>query len=135
MAQMWAQNIEEATLANTNFRTVLWTGSHSQLTVMSLASGEEIGLEVHPDHDQFLRIEAGHARVEVGPSRDDLTENQDVEDDWAVIVPAGTWHNVTNTGRGPLKLYVLYAPANHPEGTVHVTKAEADAAESAEQAG
>ena len=129
MARIWADNIEDRTKANATFRTVLWTGKHSELTVMSIAPGEEIGLEVHPEHDQFLRIEAGKARVEAGAAKDNLSETVDVEDDWAFIVPAGTWHNVINTGDEPLKLYTVYSPANHEPGTVHKTKAEADAAE------
>lgn len=125
----WVGNIEERTLSNDMFRTVVFTGEHAQLTVMHLAPGEEIGLEAHHDRDQFIRIEQGSARVVLGPAEDDLDESHDVEDDWAVIIPAGTWHNVTNTGDGPLKLYSLYSPPEHPDGTVHRTKAEADAAE------
>lgn len=125
----WVGNIEEETLGNTNFRTVLFTGAHTQLTVMSLKPGEEIGLEAHPDIDQFLRVEEGKARVELGPDKDTVSEKHELEDDWVVIIPAGAWHNVFNIGEGDLKLYSLYSPAEHPAGTVHVTKAEADAAE------
>lgn len=125
----WSANIEEATTDNTTFRTVVFTGKNMQLTVMSIEPGQEIGLEIHPDHDQFLRVEQGSAHVVMGPAKDQLTETHELKDDWAVIVPAGTWHNVTNTGTGPLKLYSIYAPAEHPPGTVHRTKAEADAAE------
>lgn len=135
MALIWVKNIEEETRSNTTFRTALWTGNHSQLTVMSLGPGEEIGLEVHPNVDQFFRLEEGRARVEVGPTRDDLSETYEVKDDWAFIVPAGTWHNVINTGVGELKLYTIYSPPNHPPGTVHATKADADAAEQAEHPG
>jgi mannose-6-phosphate isomerase-like protein (cupin superfamily) len=99
--------------------------------VMSIAPGEDIGLEIHEDHDQFLRVERGSARVELGPSEDQLDEVHDVEADWAVIVPAGTWHNVVNTGDGELKVYSLYSPPEHPDGTVHRTKADAEAAERA----
>ena len=126
----WIGDIERATTENETFRTVLFTGEHTQLTVMSIEPGEDIGLEVHEDHDQFLRIERGRARVEVGPSEDQL-EAQDVEDDWAVIVPAGMWHNVVNTGDGQLKVYSLYSPPEHPDGTVHRTKADSEAAEHA----
>ena len=125
----WVQNIEQATLDNDNFRTVLFTGDQTQLTAMSLGPGEEIGLEAHDDIDQFLRIESGRARVEFGSSQDEIDETHDVEDDWAVIVPAGVWHNVVNTGDGELKLYSLYSPPEHPPETVHRTKEEADAAE------
>lgn len=125
----WVGNIEEATLGNETFRTVLFTGAHTQLTVMRLAPGEEIGLEMHDHRDQFLRVEQGSARVTLGPTKNEVTETHDVTDDWAVIVPGGTWHNVVNTGDGELKLYSLYSPPEHPDGTVHVTKAQADAAE------
>ena len=125
----WIGNVEEATLGNTNFRTVLFTGSSLQLTVMRLAPGEEIGVEMHDHLDQFLRIEQGSARVTFGPSAEQIDEEHEVEDDWAVIVPGGTWHNVINTGAGELKLYSIYAPPEHPDGTVHRTKEEADASE------
>jgi mannose-6-phosphate isomerase-like protein (cupin superfamily) len=127
----WVADIEEATLANETFRTVLFTGEHTQLTVMRLRAGEEIGAEAHHDLDQFIRIEQGSARVELGGEQGAVDETHDVSDDWAVIIPAGTWHNVINTGDGDLKLYSLYSPAEHPDGTVHVTKADADAAEAA----
>jgi mannose-6-phosphate isomerase-like protein (cupin superfamily) len=125
----WVGDIEEATLENSTFRTVLFTGAKLQLTVMTLAPGEEIGIEMHPGHDQFIRIEDGAARVTFGPTKEEVAETHDVEDDWAVIIPAGTWHNVINTGDGELKLYSLYAPPEHPDGTVHPTKADADADE------
>jgi mannose-6-phosphate isomerase-like protein (cupin superfamily) len=125
----WVDDIEGATLANDTFRTVLHTGKHLQLTVMRLAAGEDIGREVHPDNDQFLRIESGTGRVEFGRSEDVVEETHDVQSDWAVIVPAGVWHNVVNSGEGEMKLYSLYAPPHHPAGTVHRTKADAAAAE------
>ena len=84
----WVADIEQATLDNTNFRTVLWTGEHTQLTVMLIGAGDDIGLEQHPDHDQFIRIEQGKARVELGPTEDRIEETHEVEDDWAIIVPA-----------------------------------------------
>ena len=125
----WVGNIEAETLNNETFRTVLFTGDHQQLTVMTLRPGEEIGREAHDTIDQFIRVEQGNARVEFGPSADVIAETHEISDDWAVIIPAGTWHNVVNTGEGDLKLYSLYAPPEHAEGTVHQTKAEADAAE------
>lgn len=128
----WVQNIEEASKNNTNFRTTLWTGKFAQLTVMSLRPGEEIGNEIHPDVDQFIRFEQGRAKVTFSSSQDTVEEEHEVEDDWAIIIPAGTWHNVVNTGDEEVKLYSIYSPPNHPEGTVHVTKAEADTAEAAE---
>jgi mannose-6-phosphate isomerase-like protein (cupin superfamily) len=125
----WIGDIEQETLDNTTFRTVVFTGEHTQLTVMRLAPGEDIGREVHHDRDQFLRIEQGQARVELGRTADAVDETHDVADDWAIIVPAGVWHNVVNTGSGELRLYSLYSPPEHPDGTVHRTKADALAAE------
>jgi mannose-6-phosphate isomerase-like protein (cupin superfamily) len=127
----WVGNVERETKANDTFRTVVFTGEHTQLTVMRLGPGEDIGREVHPNLDQFIRIEEGQARVELGSSEDRVDEQHDVEDDWAAIVPAGVWHNVVNTGSGDVKLYSLYSPPEHPDGTVHRTKAEAEAAEHA----
>ena len=125
----WVDDIEKATLANDTFRTVLFTGAHLQMTVMCIQPGEEIGVEKHDDLDQFIRIEQGSGQVQMGPAEDDLSEVRDIEDDWAAIIPGGTWHNVVNTGSEPLRLYSIYTPPEHPEGTVHETKAEADAAE------
>ncbi|NLL45497.1 MAG: cupin domain-containing protein [Clostridiales bacterium] len=122
-------NIEKATEQNNNFRTALWTGRHMQLTLMSLGPGEDIGLEMHPDVDQFLRIEEGQALVMMGNRRDMLHFQSRISEDYVVIVPAGTWHNMVNIGNKPLKLYSIYAPPQHPRGTVHRTKAEAEAAE------
>jgi mannose-6-phosphate isomerase-like protein (cupin superfamily) len=124
----WVGNVERETLENGNFRTVLFTGDRVQLTVMRLGPGEEIGVEMHDRLDQFLRIEQGSGRVTFGPSADKVEEEHEVEGDWAIVVPGGVWHNVINTGSGDLKLYSLYAPPEHPPGTVHRTKAEADAA-------
>jgi len=125
----WVDDVERATLENTDFRRVLFTGRNTQLTVMRLRPGEEIGVEAHDHLDQFLRIEQGRARVTFGRSADQVDEEHDVGDDWAVIVPGGVWHNVINTGDQDLKLYSLYSPPEHPEGTVHRTKADAEAAE------
>jgi mannose-6-phosphate isomerase-like protein (cupin superfamily) len=125
----WIDDIEQQTLQNDTFRTVLFTGAHAQLTVMRLAPGEDIGLEAHGDRDQFLRIEQGSARVEFGRTEDAVDETYQASADWAVIIPAGVWHNVINTGDEELKLYSLYSPPEHPPDTVHRTKAEAQAAE------
>lgn len=125
----WVDDIEKATVENDTFRTALYTGTQLQLTVMSLKPGEEIGVEMHDHLDQFIRVEQGRATVTFGPSKDEIAETHEVEDDWAIIIPGGTWHNVINKGDGDLKLYSIYAPPEHPEGTVHATKAEADAAE------
>ncbi len=128
----WVDDIEKLTVENENFRTVLFTGEHSQLTVMSISPGEDIGNEMHPEVDQFIRIEQGQANVTFGKADGVVDEEHVVKDDWAFIIPAGTWHNVVNTGTEELKLYSIYSPANHPAGTVHKTRAEADAAEAAE---
>jgi len=122
-------NIEEVTKQNRAFRSALWTGEHFQLTLMSIRPGEDIGLEIHPDVDQFLRIEEGRGLVRMGKQRDRLDFQERVSDDFAIIIPAGTWHNVINTGLMPLKLYSIYAPPQHPWGTVHETKKDAEAAE------
>lgn len=118
-------NIKEASKQNNTYRTALWTGTHLQVTLMSLNVGEDIGLEIHPDVDQFLRIEQGQGIVQMGKTKEDLNFKRNVYDDSAIMIPAGTWHNVTNTGTIPLKLYSIYAPPNHPIGTVHPTKADA----------
>ncbi len=131
----WVGDIERATLDNTTFRTVIFTGAHTQLTVMRLAPGEDIGRESHPHLDQFLRVEEGQARVELGRTEDAIDESHDVEDDWAVVVPAGVWHNVVNTGTRDVKLYSLYSPPEHPPNAVHETKADAEAAELAHEPG
>lgn len=122
-------NINEVTKANNTFRTALWTGKHLQVTLMSIGVGEDIGVEMHPELDQFLRLEQGRGRVQMGRSQNQLNFRREVSDDFAIIIPAGTWHNLTNTGNIPLKLYSIYAPPQHPRGTVHKTKAEAIAAE------
>ena len=114
----YVDNIEKVTVENDNFRKVLYTGKHMQLVLMTLQAGEEIGAEVHEGHDQFFRIEAGKGRVTI----DDNT--YDVQDDDAIIVPAGARHNVVNTGTEPLRLYTLYGPPEHREGTLHPAKAD-----------
>lgn len=120
--------IEKQTLKNNYFRQVLFTGQHAQLVVMCLQGGEEIGNEIHPDVDQFFRIEEGSARFVFNGTEEHL-----VHDAEAVVVPAGVYHNVINaSATAPLRLYTLYTPPQHADGTVHKTKAEADAAEAAE---
>ncbi|HOI97156.1 MAG: cupin domain-containing protein [Minisyncoccales bacterium] len=114
-------NIEDLTEENENFRKVIYTGKFSQLVVMSLKPGEEIGAEVHETHDQFFRFEKGKAKVTI-----DGNEYQ-VEDDFAVIVPAGANHNVANTGDEEVKLYTIYSPAEHREGVIHAAKEDAAA--------
>jgi len=122
-------NINEASKENSNFRTAIWTGRHLQVTLMSINVGEDIGLEIHPEIDQFIRIEEGQGVVKMGERKDRLNFQRKVYDDFAFIIPAGTWHNLINTGNKPIKLYSIYAPPQHPKGTVHKTKADAEAAE------
>ncbi len=123
----WAGNIERITMENSFYRKVIHTGAHMQLVVMTLQPGEEIGLEVHGDIDQFIRVEEGVATLNTGPAKDVVEQSVAIGPDWAIIVPAGTWHNVINSGLGPLRLYTIYSPAEHADGTVHRTKADADA--------
>ncbi|MGL4335296.1 MAG: cupin domain-containing protein [Turicibacter sp.] len=122
-------NMDAVTSQNTNFRTTLWTGTHHQLTLMSINASDEIGLEVHPNLDQFIRIEDGQGLVKMGTSPDHLSFQTPVYKDFAFIIPAGTYHNLINTGHKPLKLSSIYAPTQHPFGTIHVTKADAQAAD------
>jgi len=122
-------DIDAYTMANDNFRTALWTGTYLQVTLMAIPVGGEIGLEQHLDVDQFLRIEDGEAKVMMGDSEDALTFVETAETDFAIIVPAGKWHNLINTGDRPLKLYSIYAPPEHPYGTVHKTFEESEEAE------
>ena len=120
--------IEKQTLDNTYFRQVLFTGAHCQLVVMCLQGGEEIGNEVHPHTDQFFRIEGGEVKFVFNGKEEHVVHDGD-----AVVVPAGTYHNVINLSKtAPVKLYTVYSPPNHPDGTIHRTKAEADAAEAEE---
>lgn len=122
-------NIKKAAEQNDTFRTAIWTGSHLQVTLMSINVGEDIGIEIHTNVDQFLRVEKGRGRVIMGYRREDMNMQAEVSEDDAIIIPSGTWHNIINTGIEPLKLYSIYAPPQHPHGTVHVTKADATAAE------
>lgn len=122
-------DIHDATMQNDTFRAALWTGKHLQLTLMSINPGEDIGIEMHPDVDQFIRIESGMGTVKMGNSRDQFDFQKKVYDDDVIFIPAGKWHNLMNTGNVPLKLYSIYAPPNHPRGTVHKTKKEAMEAE------
>jgi len=121
-------NIEKDTTENENFRKVIFTAPHSQLVLMSLKPNEEIGNEVHQDNDQFFRIDAGEGKIVF-----DNTDEHAISNGFAVVVPAGTWHNVINTSsEKPLRLYTIYSPAHHPDGTIHKTKEEAMAAEKEE---
>lgn len=119
----FAANIEELTKQNEDFRHVLYTAKNMQLVVMSLKPGEEIGEEIHSDRDQFFRVEEGEGEFLIGST------TSKIKSDMAMIVPAGNRHNVKNTGDKPLKLYTLYTPPEHVDGTVHATKSDADASE------
>lgn len=114
----FVDDIEKLTEENDDFRKVLYTGKHMQLVLMTLQPGEDIGLEVHEGHDQFFRIEEGEGEVII----DGTTTS--IEDDDAIIVPAGAEHNVINTGDEPLRLYTIYSPPEHRDGVLHATKAD-----------
>ncbi len=118
----YVDNIEKETLENDNFRKVLFTGPNSQLVVMSLEAGEDIGMEVHEEHDQFIRIEQGQGKAVLNG------EESEIEDDFAVVIPAGAEHNIVNTGDTKMKLYTIYSPPEHADGTIHATKKDAEAA-------
>jgi mannose-6-phosphate isomerase-like protein (cupin superfamily) len=122
----YVANVARMAVQNPNFRTALWTGTHLQMTLMSIPPRGEIGLEIHEDTDQLIRIEQGSAVVKMGscPEHPDMEQSLSVGD--VVFVPAGTWHNVKNTGRYPLKVSSIYAPPNHPKGTLQRTAAEAE---------
>ncbi|MBM0066789.1 cupin domain-containing protein [Alkalicoccobacillus gibsonii] len=121
-------NIAQASKNNNTYRTAIWTGEHLQVTLMNINVGDDIGLEIHSDTDQFLRIEQGQGLVQMGDNPNNpnnLTFQSHVFEDSAIMVPAGTWHNIINTGPIPLKLYSIYAPPHHPYGTIQETKADA----------
>lgn len=118
-------NIEDLTKDNNHYRTTIWTGEKLQVTVMSIQPNDDIGLEVHHGIDQFIRIEEGKGFCQMGPTEDNLDFERQVGDDDAVFVPADMWHNITNTGDKPLKLYTIYASPDHLEGTVHPTHQDA----------
>jgi mannose-6-phosphate isomerase-like protein (cupin superfamily) len=118
----FVDDIEDLTEQNSDFRRVLYTGRNLQLVLMAIEPGEEIGEEVHPDRDQFFRIEKGKGEAWIDGHK------TNIEGDFAIVVPAGARHNIKNTGEKPLKLYTLYGPPEHADDTVHVTKADAMAA-------
>ncbi len=122
-------NMEKVSEANPYFRTALWTGHHLQLTLMSIKVGEDIGQEMHPHVDQFIRVEDGSGMVKIGYEKDQLVHQYNISNEYGVIIPAGTWHNIINTGDSPLKLSSIYAPVQHPFGTIHQTKEDAMKAE------
>ena len=121
-------NVEETAKQNMNFRTAIWTGCHLQMTVMCISECSDIGLEIHEDTDQIIRVEEGMACVEMGCNRNRLGHQYNLCVGDVVFVPAGTWHNIINTGNCALKLSTVYAPPHHPAGTVHRTKEDAQRA-------
>ena len=124
MAKGYVANLEQMTEENTNFRTVIYTAHHSQLVLMSLKPGEEIGMEVHPDNDQFLRIESGDGKAIIDGNEQLFSAG------FCIVVPAGSQHNIINTSAtNYVKLYTVYSPAHHRLDVVHVTKADAEADE------
>ena len=118
-------NIHHATNTNQNFRTTVWTGKYMQLTLMSIPVRCDIGAEMHCNVDQFIRIESGIAKVYMGSCRTNMREITCADGNSAIIIPAGTWHNIINVGNCPLKIYSIYTPPQHPFGTVNKTKEEA----------
>lgn len=111
-----------ATLNNDNFRRALWTGENLQLTLMCIKPGEDIDLEVHPEIDQFIYIVCGKGLTQIGNSKNNLPFKSDVYENTGIFIPAGTWHNITNTGKTELKLFTVYAPPEHPFGTLENVK-------------
>ena len=121
-----AFDLETGTVENSHYRTVAWTGGYLQVTLMSIPPGSSIGLEVHPETDQFIRLDAGTGHVTMGPTENDLSFQFDVSDGWSVQVPAGTWHDIINTGTDDMKLCVVYAPVHHTPGIVQKTADDAE---------
>lgn len=122
----YVTNVEQMAMQNTNFRTAIWTGENLQMTLMSIPPMGKIGMEMHEDTDQYLRIEQGTALVKMGCCERHMDFQKRLCKGHIVFVPAGTWHNVINTGSIPLKISSVYAPPNHPRGTVHCTKEDAE---------
>ena len=121
----YVTNVPQKAVQNSNFRTTLWTGRYAQMTLMCIPVCSDIGLEIHEDTDQIIRIEQGMAVVKMGMRKNQLDFVQNVCKQDTIFIPAGTWHNVINTGNIPLKVSVIYAPPHHPAGTIHVTKEDA----------
>lgn len=125
----YAENIKHMAIHNNNFRTAIWTGCNLQMTLMSIPVCEDIGPEMHEDTDQFIRVEQGFAMAMFGRCKCHLDRSQRLRENDAILVPAGTWHNIINTGNTPLKLSSIYAPPNHPHGTINITKEDAEYSE------
>lgn len=121
-----AIDIKEIARQNETFRSTLWTGEHFQITLMNILPNESIGLEIHPDTDQFIQIIQGTGMVKVGEAQNNLDFSKRVGENESIIIPAGKWHNLINIGNETIKLFSIYAPPQHPKGTVHLTKADAE---------
>lgn len=121
-----AIDIKEIARQNESFRSTLWTGEHFQITLMNILPNESIGLEIHPDTDQFIQIIQGTGMVKMGDAQNNLDFSKRVGEDASIIIPAGKWYNLINIGNEPIKLFSIYAPPQHPKGTVHLTKADAE---------
>ena len=121
-----AIDIKEIARQNETFRSTLWTGEHFQITLMNILPNESIGLEIHPDTDQFIQIIQGTGMVKVGDAQNNLDFSKRVGENESIIIPAGKWHNLINIGNETIKLFSIYAPPQHPKGTVHLTKADAE---------
>ncbi len=132
-ANPYVVNIRQRAEENQNFRTAIWTGCHLQMTLMCIPSGGEIGLEIHEDTDQIIMVEQGEAVVKVGKCKNQLNLSDKICEGDVVFIPAGAWHNIVNTGNEPLKVISVYAPSNHPKGTIQRTKADADREEQCRQ--
>ena len=122
-------NIRDETRSNMYYRKEVWTGEYLQLTVMSIPVGGEVGLEIHNENDQFIGVEHGVASVYFGATKQGVKFVGNVNPNYVIIVPAGTWHNIINEGGTPLKIYSVYAPPHHPKGTIHKTKFDSDLAD------
>lgn len=119
-------HVDQAAMRNRNFRTAVWTGCHLQMTLMCIPPGGDIGLEIHEDTDQYIRVEMGRALVRMGTCKNQMNYQQNLFRGDGIFIPAGTWHNIINTGRNSLKVSSIYAPPHHPHGTVHHTKKDAE---------
>lgn len=117
-------DIEKHTKENDTYRTAIWTGTHMQMTLMTIQPGEDIGVELHTTTDQFIRVEEGSGIIMMGNTEENLDYQKEIGEDFAAFIPAGKWHNLKNNSDKPLKLYSIYSPAEHPRSTVHKTRAE-----------
>jgi len=120
-------DLEQATRENTNYRTLAWSGRYLQVTLMSIPVGRASDWRCTRKPTSFLRLDAGRGRVQIGTAKDQLTFDEEVSDGWCILIPAGSWHNVTNIGEEPMQVYAIYAPAHHKPGKIHKTASDAAA--------